>query len=149
MTDREIDDYLDGLIDATSDGEAAFHVAASEVRGEEARVVLLDRALRYGRATAALRTLADERSLAPGRGTHAEPRPRVAPPDDVAILEQSERRESVVLYAYCDALERPLPPAMQQVIAHELEHLLACLGTLRAARDRAVRQRRPVAVQPL
>jgi uncharacterized protein (TIGR02284 family) len=149
MTDHEINDYLDGLIDATSDSEAAFHVAAGEVRGEEARTLLLDRARRYGRATAALRALADERGLAPGPGAYTAPTRGIAPPDDSAILAESERRESVVLFAYCDALERPLPPVMQEVIAHELERLLASLGSLRAARDHATRQRRQVAGQAM
>jgi uncharacterized protein (TIGR02284 family) len=143
MTDREINDYLDGLIDATSGSEAAFHAAAGEVRGEEARRLLLDRARRHGSATAALRVLADARGFTPGTGTSAEPAPRMrtAPPDDAAILAESERRDSVVILAYCDALERALPPVVQEVIAHELECLLASLGTLRAARERAARRR--------
>jgi uncharacterized protein (TIGR02284 family) len=144
MTDQEINDYLGGLIDATRDSEAAFHAAAGQVRGDEARALLLDRARRYGRATAALRALADERGLQPDPRASAEPTPRIAPPDDAAILAESERKESAVIFAYCDALERPLPPPAQEVIAGELERLLASLGTLRAARDRAARQRRLV-----
>jgi uncharacterized protein (TIGR02284 family) len=151
MTDHEIVDYLDGLIDTTSGSEAAFRAAAGEVRGEEARSLLLDRARRYGCATAALRALADARGVTPGAGASAEPAPRIrtAPPDDAAILAESERRESVVIFAYCDALERALPPEVQEVIAHELECLLASLGTLRAARERTVRRRRLAAGQPV
>lgn len=148
MTDTEINEYVDSLIDATSDSEAAFHAAAGAVRGDEARALLLDRAWRHGRATAALRALADERRLKPTPG--AEPTPRIAPPrDDAAILTEAERKEAAVIFAFCDALERPLPPSVHQVIEDELENLLAGLGAWRSARDRAARQRRLVLGSPV
>ena len=57
MTDDDISECIDGLLEVTSDGTAAFHAAAGDVRSEEARALLLDRARRFGRAASALRAL--------------------------------------------------------------------------------------------
>ena len=49
-----------------------------------------------------------------------------------------------MIVAYRDALEQKLPDPVRAVVAREFEQLLASLGTLRAARDRAARQHREV-----
>ena len=149
MTDDDVNECIDGLLDATGDGTAAFHAAAGDVRSEEARALLLDRAERFGRAASALRVLAAERGLDDRArvGTGGAPRP--APAEDAAVLTECERREAAVIVAYRDALEHRLPHAVRAVVAREFEHLLASLGTLRAARDRAARQHRQVVGRPV
>jgi uncharacterized protein (TIGR02284 family) len=143
MSEEEVDECLAALIEAASDGEAVFHAAAANVRSEEARALLLDRARRCSHAAAVLRALARERGsppAAPGvRDLH-----RHVQADEAELLAAAERVESAVIIAYRDALDRPLPAAIRRLVAAEFERLLASLGTLGAARERAARQRRLV-----
>ena len=144
MTDDDISECIDGLLEVTSDGTAAFHAAAGDVRSEEARALLLDRAGRLGRAASALRALTIAHGLDDHPRAVGDRAPRIAPADEADILTECERREAAVIVAYRDALEQKLPDPVREVVARELEQLLASLGTLRAARDRAARQHREV-----
>jgi hypothetical protein len=146
MTTHDIDECLAGLLDATAGAEASFHVAAGEVRSEEARLLLLDRAQRYGRAAARLRAAAPAPAKPP-RETPAPP--RIGPADEAHILGECERRECAVVVAYRDALERALPQDVRALVAGEFESLLGSLGSLRAARERAARQRRFAVGEPV
>jgi hypothetical protein len=139
-----IADCLNGLIGATADTEAQFHAAAGDVRSEEARTLLLDRARRFGCAAAALRALAAERGLVPVAPTAPGGATRIPPNDEAGILAECERREVGVILAYRDALECALPAGVHAVVAREFARLLASLGSLRAVRERAARQRRQV-----
>jgi len=141
----DIADCLNGLIGATADSEALFHAAAGDVRSEEARALLLDRARRFGRAATALRTLAAECGLVRVAPTALGGATRIPPDDEAGILAECERREDGVILAYRDALECALPAGVHAVIAREFERLLASLGSLRAVRERAARQRGQVA----
>jgi hypothetical protein len=147
MSDQDIDECLADLIEAAAEAEVAFHAAAGEVRSEEARVLLFDRAQRCGRATARLR------AAAAGRGgvRPAVARPaaqRIGPADEAHVLAECERLESAVVVAFRDALDRRLPSALQAVVAAEFEGLLGSLGSLCTVRERAARQRRFVVGQP-
>jgi len=139
------DDLRTGLrrvIHATSEGESAFHVAAAAVGGEDPRLLLLDRARRYGRAASALRALAREQGIAIraerttdgpirlGRDTAAR--------DDAAIVMACEPIEDAALVAYRDALEFALPEPVRAVVEREFDGLIASLGSLRALRERLV-----------
>jgi hypothetical protein len=111
------------------------------VRSEEARVLLLDRAQRYGRAAARLRAA----TAARGRVHRAAAAPvatRIGPADEAEVLAECEERESAVVVVFRDALEGRLPAALHGLIAAEFELLLGSLGSLAAVRERAVRQRR-------
>ena len=148
MSDQHINECLADLIEVTADAEASFHAAAGEVRSEEARLLLLNRAQRYGQATASLRAAAAAR----GDGPAARHRPelqRIAPADEAHILDECERKECAVAVAFRDALDRRLPTELGAVIAAEFETLLGSLGSLRTAGERAARQRRFVAGQPV
>jgi uncharacterized protein (TIGR02284 family) len=148
MSDQDINECLAGLIEVTADAEASFHSAAGEVRSEEARLVLLNRAQRYGRAAASLRATAAARGSAPAAYRRSEPQ-RIAPADEEHILDECERKECAVAVAFRDALDRRLPPEVGAVVAAEFETLLRSLGSLRTAGERAARQRRFVAGQPV
>jgi hypothetical protein len=149
MTDDDVNECIDELLDATGEGTAAFHAAAGDVRSEEARALLLDRAQRFGRAASALRALAAERGLDGRACAAADSVPRAAPADEAGILAECERLETAVIVAFRDALERALPDPVRAVVACEFERLLASLGTLRTARDRAARQHREVVGRPV
>jgi len=147
MSDQDINEYLSGLIEVAADAEASFHAVAGEVRSEEARLLLLNRAQRYGHAAASLRATAAAR----GSASAADRRPelqRIAPADEAHILDECERKECAVAVAFRDALDRRLPPDVGAVVAAEFETLLGSLGSLRAAGERAARQRRFVAGHP-
>ena len=128
------------VIRATSEGESAFHAAAAAVVGEDPRLLLLDRARRYGRAASALRALAREQGIAI-RAERATDRPaRLGPDtaarDDAAIVMECEHIEDSALVAYRDALELALPGPVRAVVEREFDGLIASLGSLRALRER-------------
>jgi hypothetical protein len=148
MSDQDIDECLAGLIEVAAEAEVSFHAAAGEVRSEEARLLLLNRAQRYGQATASLRAAAAAR----GGRLPADRRPesqRIGPADEAHILGECERKECAVAVAFRDALDRRLPLEVGAVVAAEFEVLLGSLGSLRIAGERAARQRRFVAGQPV
>jgi hypothetical protein len=147
MSDQDINECLAGLIEITADAEASFHGAAGDVRSEEARLLLLNRAERYGRAAASLRATAAARGGA-AAADHPQPQ-RIAPADEEHILDECERKECAVAVAFRDALDRRLPPDVGAVVAVEFETLLGSLGSLRTAGERAARQRRFVVGQPV
>jgi hypothetical protein len=144
MTDDDVNECIAALLEATSGGAVRFHAAAGGVRSEEARTLLLDRAWRVGQAAAALRTLAAERGTLDVIHEAGRPAPEIGPADDESILGECERREAGIIVAYRDALECPLPAPVRAVVAREFERMLTSLGTLRVARERAARQRRPL-----
>ena len=149
MTYDHARECVDGLLVATGDGTAAFHAAAGDVRSEEARTLLLDRAQRLGRAASALRALAAAHGLDDRARAVANGAPRMTPADEDGVLAECERREAAVFVAYRDALECELPDAVRAVVMREFEHLLASPGSLRAVRDRAARQHRQVVGRPV
>jgi hypothetical protein len=105
MSDQDIDECLAGLIEVAAEAEVSFHAAAGEVRSEEARLLLLNRAQRYGQATASLRAAAAAR----GGRLPADRRPesqRIGPADEAHILGECERKECAVAVAFRDALDR-------------------------------------------
>jgi hypothetical protein len=148
MSDQDIDECLAGLIEVAAEAEASFHAAAGEVRSEEARLLLLNRAQRYGQATASLRAAAAARGGGLPAGCHPESQ-RIGPADEAHILGECERKECAVAVAFRDALDRRLPLEVGAVVAAEFEVLLGSLGSLRTAGERAARQRRLVAGQPV
>jgi uncharacterized protein (TIGR02284 family) len=148
MSDQDINECLAGLIEVAAEAETSFHAAAGEVRSEEARLLLLNRAQRYGQATAKLRATAAARGNTPAPDHHLEPA-RIGPADEAHILGECERQESAVAVAFRDALDRRLPSDVSAVVAAEFETLLGSLGSLRTAGERAARQRRFVAGQPI
>jgi uncharacterized protein (TIGR02284 family) len=148
MSDQDINEHLADLIEVTAEAEASFHAAAGEVRSEEARLLLLNRAQRYGQATASLRSTGAARGGGPAATGHRPEPQRIGPADEEHILGECERKESAVAVAFRDALDRRLPPDVHAVVATAFETLLGSLGSLRAARERAVRQR-PPAGQPV
>jgi hypothetical protein len=148
MSNQDVNECLADLIEITAEAEAAFHGAAGEVRSEEARLLLLNRAQRYGQATANLRAAASARGGAGIASTRPEPL-RIGPADEADILGECERQETAVAVAFRDALDRRLPPEIAAVVAAEFETLLGSLGSLRAVGERAARQRRIVVGQPV
>jgi len=146
MNDHQTHECLAALIDAAAGAGAAFHAAAGEVRSEEARALLLDRADRYGRAAAGLRSRAASGGPDTARAGDADSGlPPIGASDEARILAECERRECAVVVAFRDALEQKLPPDLRAVVAREFEPLLFGLGSLRVVAERAARQRRHVA----
>jgi uncharacterized protein (TIGR02284 family) len=136
--DDDLRQGLRSVIRATSEGESAFHAAAAAVGGEDPRLLLLDRARRYGRAASAMRAMAREQGVAirPESVTDAPIRCDAPARGDAAILMECERIEDAAIVAYRDALELALPPPVRAVVQREFDGLLASLGSLRALRER-------------
>jgi hypothetical protein len=145
MDDRELDYRLGRLVRAATECEAAFHAAAAAVRGEEARVALLERAAGFGGAARTLRELGRSRGLLPPFtvGRPLMGRGEVSSADDATILARCERCEDLTAAAFRDLLDLTLPVTMRAALEPEFDRLLARLGRLRALRERADRRREP------
>ena len=145
MTDTDLGECLDHLLDATRGAQFVFSVGASDVRSEEARGVLLERARRYADAAGALA------ALTPGECGPMRPwsPATTGPRDEVAVLEECEQRQDAVLVAYRDALELPLPAYVRSAIAREFDGLLSVNGAIATLRHRAERQLRQFVGMPM
>ena len=69
--------------------------------------------------------------------------------DEPRILAECERRECAVIVLFRDALERDLSQNVRGIVTREFETLLASIGSLATARERAERQRRLVVGEPI
>jgi uncharacterized protein (TIGR02284 family) len=139
MTSTPATQCPEGLIDVVSANEAVFHAAVAVARNDEVRALLLDRAYRFTRAAAALRAM----GCVLGDVQSSRRDIPVAPAgDDIALLDECERREDRAIVAFRDALEAALPTEVRRTIEREFERLLGRLGNLRALRDRLVQRER-------
>ena len=133
---------IEALMRVTAQSEAAFHAAVATARNDEARALLLDRAYRFTRAAGVLRSIARAEGMAIAPPAHADTASGLSAEDldDLALLGECERREDLVIVAFRDALEAKLPAEIRRTIEREFDGLLACLGSLRALRERLARR---------
>jgi uncharacterized protein (TIGR02284 family) len=142
ITTQTPTESIEALMRVTAQSEAAFHAAVAIAHNDEARALLLDRAYRFARAAGVLRLIARAQGVAieqPAQGGSAS-RLVGDDPDDLALLAECERREDLAIVAFRDALEATLPHEVRRAIEHEFDGLLACLGSLRALRERLARR---------
>jgi len=133
---------IEALLRVTAQSEAAFHAAVATARNDEARALLLDRAYRFTRTAGVLRSIARAQGVPIAPPAHGDTATRLGggDPDDLALLAECERREELAIVAFRDALEAKLLPEIRRAIEREFDGLLACLGSLRALRDRLTRR---------
>ncbi len=142
ITTQTPTESIEALMRVTAQNEAAFHAAVATAHSDEARALLLDRAYRFARAAGVLRSVARAQGVAVSPPAHGGTASRLVGDDldDLSLLAECERREDLVIVAFRDALEAQLPHEVRRAIEREFDGLLACLGSLRALRERLARR---------
>ncbi|MDQ7744358.1 PA2169 family four-helix-bundle protein [Hydrogenophaga pseudoflava] len=130
MTQDDIVDTLNDLIETSKDGEYGFRTSAEYAKAPEIKDLFTRRAAECGQAAAELQTLVRQCGGKPedsGSAAGAVHRGWVAVKgtlagySDKAILEETERGEDTALASYRKALEKALPPDLRAVVERQYE----------------------------
>ena len=144
MTNDDIVDTLNDLIETCKDGEYGFGACAEHAKSASLRQTLLARAEGCRLAASELQALvrqcggrAEEDGTVAGslhRGWVAV-RETLSGYSDVAILEECERGEDVALDRYRKALRADLPPVAKEVVERQYEGVKRNHASVRMLRD--------------
>ena len=146
MTNEDIIDTLNDLIETSKDGEYGFHTSAEYLKDASLKQSFATRAEECRQAAAELQQLvvslggdAEDGGTAAGalhRGWVAV-KGTLAGYTDKAILEETERGEDSALSAYRDALDEALPPEVRMVVERQYEGVKRNHLQVRTLRDAA------------
>lgn len=146
MSNDDIIDTLNDLIETSKDGEYGFHTSAEYLKDAALKQTFTARAEECRQAAAELQQLvvhfggkAEDGGSAAGalhRGWVAV-KGTLAGYTDKAILEETERGEDVALASYRNALEQPLPADVRLVLERQYEGVKRNHLQVRTLRDRA------------
>ncbi|NML13531.1 ferritin-like domain-containing protein [Azohydromonas caseinilytica] len=145
MSNDEVIDTLNDLIETCKDGEYGFRTSSEHAKNPELKTLLLDRANDCQRGASELQSLvvqlggeADTGGSALGamhRGWVAV-KATLSSYDDKAILEECERGEDTALTSYRNALAKPLPPQIQAVVDRQYQGVKRNHDQVRELRNR-------------
>jgi uncharacterized protein (TIGR02284 family) len=146
MSNDDIIDTLNDLIETAKDGEYGFSTSAEYLKNPALKQSFTSRAEECRQAAAELQQLvvrfggkAEDSGTAAGalhRGWVAV-KGTLAGYTDKAILEETERGEDVALAAYRNALEEALPPDVRLVVERQYEGVKRNHLQVRSLRDSA------------
>jgi uncharacterized protein (TIGR02284 family) len=146
MSNDDIIDGLNDLIETSKDGEYGFRTSADYLRDPNIKQNFLSRAEECRQAAAELQALvvqlggsAEDSGSAAGalhRGWVAV-KGTLAGYSDKAILEETERGEDTALAAYREALEEPLPADVRAIVERQYEGVKRNHALVRSLRDQA------------
>jgi len=130
MSESQVIDQLNELIENCSDGAQGFHACAEHARAPELKQVLDEHALQCAEAARQLQGEVRRRGAEPhDRGTAGGAvhrgwvavRSKLTGYTDLALLEECERGEDVALKRYRDALEWPLPADLRPLVERQYQ----------------------------
>ncbi|MDR7331277.1 PA2169 family four-helix-bundle protein [Roseateles asaccharophilus] len=146
MSNDDIIDTLNDLIETSKDGEYGFRTSADYIGDPALKQSFLTRAEDCRRAAVELQSLvgrlggkAEDSGTAAGamhRGWVAV-KGTLAGYTDKAILEETERGEDSALASYRKALDEPLPPEVRLVVERQYEGVKRNHLQIRTLRDAA------------
>jgi uncharacterized protein (TIGR02284 family) len=144
MSNDDVIDTLNDLIETSKDGEYGFRACAEQAESPTLKANFAQRADECGRAAAelqaAVRNLggeAEERGSAAGsmhRGWVAI-KTKLTSYDDLAVLEEVERGEDSALAAYRDALKADLPASVRSLVEQQYNGAKRNHDQMRTLRD--------------
>jgi uncharacterized protein (TIGR02284 family) len=146
MANEDIVDILNGLLEASKDGEHGFQSSAEYLRSPGIRQFFLSRAQQCREAASELQTLVRELGGTPeGSGTAGAAMRRgwvavkgtLAGYSDKAILEDAEQAQARALASYRDAYQAGLPPNVRAAVKRQLDGVQANHRQVRSLRDEA------------
>ena len=146
MSNDDIIDTLNDLIETSKDGEYGFHASAEYLKDPTTKQSFERRAEECRQAAGELQSLvvslggkAEDSGTAAGamhRGWVAV-KGTLAGYTDKAILEETERGEDSALKAYREALDQALPPNVRTVVERQFEGVKRNHLQVRTLRDQA------------
>jgi len=145
MSNDDVVDVLNDLIENCKDGEYGFKSCAEHAKAAELKSAFASRADECRRAAEELQTQvvtlggkpADSGTAAGAmhRGWVAV-RSTLTSYDDHAMLEECERGEDTAVRRYREALEKPLPETLRSLIERHLQGARSNHDQIKALRDR-------------
>lgn len=146
MTNDDIVDTLNDLIETSKDGEYGFRTSAESLKNPEIRSLFERRAQECKQAATELAALVPAYGGRPqdsGSVSGAVHRGWVAVKGTLSgysektILEESERGEDTAMARYRAALEKSLPPEIRSVVERQFEGVKRNHVQVRTLRDKA------------
>lgn len=145
MTNADVIDVLNDLIENCRDGEYGFKACAEHTQSTELRELFQSRSRECNGAALELQSLVSQLGGTPessGSASGAVHRGWVAVKgtlsgySDLAMLEECERGEDVAKARYKKALEQELPASIQMVVTRQYEGAVRNHDQIRLLRDR-------------
>ena len=145
MTDEEIAEVLNDLVETSKDGEYGFRVCADHCKAAELKTVFERHSAECRAAAQELQTLVAEYGGRPETGGSVSGamhrgwlavRGTVALNDDLSMLEEAERGEDTARDRYRKALRRDLPPSGRAVIQRQSDGVQRNHDEIKLLRDR-------------
>jgi len=145
MTDEEIAEVLNDLVETSKDGEYGFRVCADHCKAAELKTVFERHSAECRAAAQELQTLVAEYGGKPETGGSVSGamhrgwlavRGTVALNDDLSMLEEAERGEDTARDRYRKALRRDLPPSVRAVIQRQSDGVQRNHDEIKLLRDR-------------
>jgi len=145
MSNDDVIDVLNDLIETCNDGAKGFAACAEQAKAPELKSVFSARAAECARAAEELQAQVLACGGKPDKGGSAsgaihrgwvKVRSAITPADDHAVLEECERGEDVAVASYRKALEKELPPQIRSLVARQAEGVQRNHDQVRALRDR-------------
>ncbi|CUA82207.1 MULTISPECIES: ferritin-like domain-containing protein [Gulbenkiania] len=145
MTNEQVVETLNDLIETSKDGEYGFESCAEYVDSQELRNLFTARAQECRQAAEELKTLVVQYGGTPDKGGTASGalhrgwvsvRGTLSGNDDKAMLDECERGEDTALSRYRDAMDKALPEPVKTVIARQLMGVQRNHDQIKALRNR-------------
>lgn len=145
MSNDDVVDVLNDLIETCNDGAKGFTACAEQAKAAELKSVFRARADECKRAAEELQAQVLACGGKPDQGGTASGamhrgwvkiRSAMSLVDDHAVLEECERGEDVAVNAYRKALEEDLPAQIRSLVARQAEGAQRNHDQVRALRDR-------------
>jgi uncharacterized protein (TIGR02284 family) len=132
MAEREVISTLNSLIETCRDGEQGFRQAAEHLNDPGVRSLFSEIASERAKFAEELKHEVERLGGRPDEGGSMSGaahrgwmnlKGAVAGNDPRAIISEAERGEDVAVSTYRDALQEPLPPAVESVVNRQYQHV--------------------------
>ena len=146
MTNDDVVDTLNTLIETCKDGEYGFRTSAEHVKSAQLRQVFTSRAEECRQGATELQAIVTRLGGQPDTGSSAtgtlhrgwvKLKEAMSGDTDVAALEECERGEDAALARYRDAIKKNLPADVAAVVQRQYEGVKRNHDQVRALRDQA------------
>jgi len=144
MTDDDVVDVLNDLVETSKDGEYGFRMCAEHCRSPELRAIFERHSAECRAAAQELQTFVAEYGGRPETGGTVSGamhrgwlavRGKVALSDDLSMLEESERGEDTARDRYRKALKKDLPSSVLAVVKRQAEGVQRNHDEIKRLRD--------------
>lgn len=145
MSNDEVIDTLNDLIETCKDGEYGFRSCAEHCKSPDLKQLFMDRAGDCQRGAGELQGLVAQLGGTPDTGGSASGamhrgwvavKATLSTYDDKAMLEECERGEDAALARYRDALAKPLPANIHAIVDRQYQGVRRNHDQVRQWRDR-------------